>query len=211
MWKSLASLMRIVSLKLMAAHSQAPQARHYVAQRVSAGKGSFMMVSPGAGPPARASRDGVEKGRHMSHSFSKNHVHVVFSTKDRRRTISETMQPEMWSYLAGICRNEKMVSVAVGGIADHVHLLFHLPPTVSLAKAISVLKSNSSRWMNERGIKFAWQEGYGAFSVSASNLTTVSRYIRDQKTHHRKFSFEDEFLTLLRKHKVDFDLQSVFG
>jgi putative transposase len=147
----------------------------------------------------------------MSHSFSKNHVHVVFSTKDRRRTISETMQPEMWSYLAGICRNEKMVSVAVGGIADHVHLLFHLPPTISLAKAISVLKSNSSRWMNERGIKFAWQEGYGAFSVSASNLTTVSRYIRDQKTHHRKFSFEDEFLTLLRKHKVDFDPQSVFG
>jgi putative transposase len=64
----------------------------------------------------------------MSHSFSKNHVHVVFSTKDRRRTISETMQPEMWSYLSGVCRNEKMMSVAVGGIADHVHLLFHLPP-----------------------------------------------------------------------------------
>jgi putative transposase len=147
----------------------------------------------------------------MSHSFSKNHVHVVFSTKDRRRTISETMQPEMWSYLAGICRNEKMVSVAVGGIADHAHLLFHLPPTISLAKAISVLKSNSSRWINERGIKFAWQEGYGAFSVSASNLTTVSRYISDQKTHHRKFSFEDEFITLLRKHRVDFDPESVFG
>jgi REP element-mobilizing transposase RayT len=121
------------------------------------------------------------------------------------------MQPEMWSYLAGVCRNEKMMSVAVGGIADHVHLLFHLPPTVSLSKAISVLKSNSSRWMNERGFKFAWQEGYGAFSVSASNLTTVSRYIRDQKTHHRKFSFEDEFLTLLRKHKVDFNPESVFG
>jgi putative transposase len=147
----------------------------------------------------------------MSHSFSKNHVHVVFSTKDRRRTISESMQPEMWAYLSGVCRNEKMVSVAVGGIADHVHLLFHLPPTVSLAKAISVLKANSSRWMNERGIKFAWQEGYGAFSVSASNLTAVSRYIRDQKKHHRKFSFEDEFLTLLRKHKVDFDPESVFG
>ena len=111
------------------------------------------------------------------------------------------MQPEMWSYLAGICRNQNMVSVAIGGIADHVHLLFHLLPTVSLAKAISVLKANSSLWMNERGIKFARQEGYGAFSVSASNLATVSRYIRNQKIHHAKFTFEDEFLTLLRKHK----------
>jgi putative transposase len=147
----------------------------------------------------------------VSHSFSKNHVHLVFSTKNRVRTISEDMQPEMWSYLAGICRNQNMVSVAIGGIADHVHLLFHLPPTVSLAKSISVLKANSSLWMNERGIKFAWQEGYGAFSVSASNLATVSRYIRNQKIHHAKFTFEDEFLTLLRKHKVDFDPESVFG
>ncbi len=147
----------------------------------------------------------------MSHSFSKNHVHLVFSTKDRVRTISETMQPEMWSYLAGICRNQDMVSLAIGGVADHAHLLFHLPPTLSLAKAISLLKANSSLWMNDRGIKFAWQEGYGAFSVSASNLATVSRYIRNQKIHHRKFTFEEEFLTLLRKHKVDFDPQSVFG
>ena len=143
--------------------------------------------------------------------FSKNHIHVVFSTKDRRRTISEDMQPEMWAYLAGICRNQKMVSVAVGGVADHVHLLFHLPPTISLSKGISVLKANSSGWMDDRGIKFAWQEGYGAFSVSASNLAAVSRYIRDQKMHHRKYSFEEEFLSLLRKHKVDFDLESVFG
>lgn len=147
----------------------------------------------------------------MSHSFSKNHIHLVFSTKGRRRTISEAMQSEMWAYLGGVCRNEKMVSVAIGGVADHVHLLFHLPPTVSLSKAISVLKSNSSRWMNERGIKFAWQEGYGAFSVSASNLARVSRYIRDQKRHHQKLSFEEEFLTLLRRHKVDFDPESVFG
>jgi putative transposase len=120
------------------------------------------------------------------------------------------MQPEMWSYLAGICRNQKMVSVAIGGVADHVHLLFHLPPTVSLSKAISVLKANSSLWMNERGIKFAWQEGYGAFSVSASNLAEVGRYIRNQKSHRAKLTFEDEFMALLRKHGVDFDPESVF-
>jgi len=146
----------------------------------------------------------------MSHSFSKNHLHVVFSTKDRQRSISEAMQPEMWSYLAGVCRNQKMVSVAIGGVADHVHLLFHLPPTISLAKAISVLKANSSRWMNERGIAFAWQEGYGAFSVSTSNLSKVARYIREQKAHHAKLSYEDEFLSLLRKHLIDFDPESVF-
>jgi putative transposase len=146
----------------------------------------------------------------MSHSFSKNHLHVVFSTKDRQRSISETMQPEMWSYLAGVCRNQKMVSVAIGGVADHVHLLFHLPPTISLAKAISVLKANSSRWMNERRIAFAWQEGYGAFSVSTSNLSKVARYIREQKAHHAKLSYEDEFLSLLRKHHIDFDPESVF-
>jgi putative transposase len=146
----------------------------------------------------------------MSHSFSKNHIHLVFSTKTRRKSISDAMQPEMWSYLAGICRNQKMVSVAIGGVADHVHLLFHLPPTVSLSKAISVLKANSSLWMNERGIKFAWQEGYGAFSVSASNLAEVGRYIRNQKSHRAKLTFEDEFMALLRKHGVDFDPESVF-
>jgi hypothetical protein len=103
------------------------------------------------------------------------------------------MQPEMWAYLAGVCRNEKMVSVAIGGVADHVHLLFHLPPMVSLSKAISVLKSNSSRWMNERGIKFAWQEGYGAFSVSASNLATEAGTFATRKGITRNFSLKMNF------------------
>ncbi len=147
----------------------------------------------------------------MSHTFTQNHQHVVFSTKERRKTISPDVQPELWSYLTGICRNQKMVPVAVGGIDDHVHLLFHLPPTMALSKALSLLKANSSKWMNEHGRNFAWQEGFSAFAVSASNLQVVANYIRNQPLHHKKMSFEDELLALLRKHKIDFDPKCVFG
>ncbi len=147
----------------------------------------------------------------MSHAFTRSHVHVVFSTKDRRKIISKDVQPQLWSYIAGICRNQKMVPVAVGGIEDHVHLLFHLPPTLTLSKAISLLKANSSKWINEHGRGFAWQEGYGAFNVSASNLDRVAEYIRNQEKHHQKISFEDEFLVLLKKHGIEFDPKYVFG
>ena len=152
----------------------------------------------------------------MSHTFIKSHFHVVFSTvvfstKERRKIISEDVQPFLWSYIAGICRNQKMVSVAVGGVDDHVHLLFHLPATLTLSKAVAVVKANSSKWMNEHGRKFAWQEGYSAFSANASNLERIALYIRGQKEHHRKMSFEDEYLELLRKHKIEFDPKYVFG
>jgi REP element-mobilizing transposase RayT len=113
--------------------------------------------------------------------------------------------------MAGICRNQKMISVSIGGVEDHVHLLFHLSATLTLSRAITLLKANSSKWMNEHGRNFAWQEGYAAFSVSASNLERVALYIRHQKEHHTKMSFEDEFLTFLRKNRMEFDPQYVFG
>jgi len=145
----------------------------------------------------------------MSHSYSQNHLHVVFSTKERRKLIDQQMQPKLWSYLGGIGRNHGFLVLANGGIEDHVHLLIQLPP--ALAKAILLLKSNSSKWMNEHAIKFAWQEGYGAFAVSASNLAAVERYIQNQPIHHRKITFEQEFLALLRKHRIEFDPKYVFG
>ena len=113
--------------------------------------------------------------------------------------------------MAGICRNQKLISVAIGGVEDHVHLLFHLPGTMALSKAITLLKANSSKWMNEHGLDFAWQEGYGAFSVSESSLARVAAYIRNQKEHHRKMSYESEFLALLRKNRMEFDIKYVFG
>jgi REP element-mobilizing transposase RayT len=101
--------------------------------------------------------------------------------------------------------------LANGGMEDHVHLLIQLPPVLSVAKAASLVKTNSSRWMNDHGMKFAWQEGYGDFSVSKSNLGVVERYIANQERHHRKMTFEEEFVGLLKRHGVEFDPRYVFG
>jgi putative transposase len=147
----------------------------------------------------------------VAHSYSQNHIHLVFSTKERRCAVAKEWQPRLWAYISGICNNYGIVSLAIGGTENHLHMLFPLPPKLSLAKAVQVIKGNSSKWMGERGINFAWQEGYGAFSVSASNLDWVKRYIRNQEAHHRTFSFEEEFRALLKKHGVDYDPQYVFG
>ncbi len=111
----------------------------------------------------------------MAHSFSRNHIHLVFSTKERRNAIAKEWQPRLWAYLAGICKNHEMIAVAIGGTENHVHILLHLPPKLALAKAIALLKANSSKWMGEQGKEFLWQEGYAAFSVSSSNLDRVTR------------------------------------
>jgi putative transposase len=147
----------------------------------------------------------------LSHTYSQNHLHVVFSTKERQKSIDQQTQPKLWAYMAGIARNHDFLVLVNGGVEDHVHLLIQLPPVLALAKAISFLKSNSSKWMGERGINFDWQEGYGAFSVSASNLAAVEKYIHNQASHHKKITFEQEFITLLKKHRVDFDPKYVFG
>jgi REP-associated tyrosine transposase len=151
------------------------------------------------------------RGDTVAHSFSQNHVHLIFSTKDRRNSISKEWQPRLWAYLVGICRNHEMIALDVGGTENHVHILFHLPPKLALAKAVLLLKANSSKWMSEQGRDFSWQEDYVAFSVSSSNLDQVTRYIQNQEAHHRKTSFEDEFRALLRKHGVDDDFKYVFG
>ena len=147
----------------------------------------------------------------MAHSFSRIHLHLVFNTKDRRNAIAKEWQPRLWAYLGGICRNHEIIPLAIGGTQNHVHLLIQLPPTIAPAKAVALLKANSSKWMGEQGHAFSWQEGYGAFSVSSSNLDRVIRYIQDQDAHHRKSNFEDEFRALLRKHGVKYDLQHVLG
>jgi REP-associated tyrosine transposase len=110
----------------------------------------------------------------MSHAFVKNHIHLIFGTKNRTISIARDVQANLWSYLAGICRNQGMAAIAINGMEDHAHLLFHLPPIMSLAKAVQLIKANSSKWMNEHGRRFAWQEGYGAFSVSISNTAAVA-------------------------------------
>ena len=146
----------------------------------------------------------------MSHSYAQNHVHLVFSTKGRQKLIAKALQRQLWAYIAGICKSYDMLVFAIRGLDDHVHALFRLPPTITLARAVSLLKSNSSRWMSEQGTKFSWQKGYGAFSVSSSNITAVTRYIDNQEVHHRKRTFEQEFLALLNRHGVRYDPKTVF-
>ncbi len=147
----------------------------------------------------------------MAHKFPNILIHLVFSTKNRHDLIPDELRTLLWKYLAGIGRNHKIPVLVAGGTANHVHVLIALPTDMPVAKAVQVLKANSSRWMGEHGIDFAWQEGYGAFSVSASHLPVVRDYIERQQQHHAKRSYEDEFLTLLRKTGVGFEPEQVFG
>ncbi len=144
----------------------------------------------------------------MGHTYTSVLFHLVFSTAQRQSSIRE---PEkLWAYLAGIARNLHIEPLAIGGINDHVHLLVRLPTKLTLAEAVQKLKANSSRWLGAHGEWCGWQEGYGAFSVSASNLESVKTYIRNQAEHHRKRSFEDEFLVLLAKSGISFSAADVF-
>ncbi len=147
----------------------------------------------------------------MAHSYSNNLIHVVFSTKERKPLIPADRLEKLSAYFVGIGRNHDLPLLAAGGTENHVHLLFALDATVPLAKAVQMFKANSSRWLREHGIDFAWQEGYGAFGVSASLAPRVKEYIRNQAQHHKKRTFEDEFLELLRKSGVDYDPRYVFG
>ena len=147
----------------------------------------------------------------MSHAYARNHLHVIFGTKGRRSSIKPTVQENLWAYIRGIARNYNMDLEAIGGTDNHVHLLLVLPPKLSLSHALRAIKANSSKWMNESGHLFAWQEGYAAFSVSASLVEAVTEYIHNQPEHHKKRTFEQEFLALLKKHGIVADPAQVFG
>lgn len=143
----------------------------------------------------------------MAHALVQNCLHVVFSTKDRLKLIPQEKQARTWAYLAGICRNEKIFVHEIGGMEDHVHMLIQLPPTIALADAVQEIKASSSKWLGKR---FAWQRGYGAFSVCRSTLDRVARYIRNQEAHHRRRNYEQEFIALLDKHGVQYDVADIF-
>jgi len=141
-----------------------------------------------------------------SHTYIVNLVHCVFSTKERRRLIPADLQPRLWSFIGGIARKNGFKALIVGGTDDHIHLLLSLPATITLAKAVQLLKGASSHWMNRAGkTRFAWQEGYGAFTIGVSQKMPTIAYIRSQWAHHQKRDFREEFLAFLRKHGVEYD------
>lgn len=145
----------------------------------------------------------------MSHTHAWVLVHVVFSTKERANLIPDI--DELCRYVTGIAKAKKITLLAAGGVSNHMHLLIALNPVLPLSKAVQEIKGNSSRWLRERGVRFAWQEGYGAFGVSQSQKDVVAEYIGYQAEHHRKWSFEEEFMTLLRKSGASYDSRYVFG
>jgi REP element-mobilizing transposase RayT len=147
----------------------------------------------------------------MPHTYCTNLVHFVFSTKERADLIAEDVQEHLYAYLLGIAKNLEFQILALGGTANHIHVLLGLSPKQSLSALLRDLKANSSRWMRESNPKFAWQEGFGAFSVSPSQAPTVKHYIHTQAEHHKKRNFEEEFLLLLKKSGVDYDPRYVFG
>ena len=142
----------------------------------------------------------------MSHSHTCCLVHVVFATADRRPMIREDIQEMLYRYIGGIARENGIPALAVGGAADHVHLLLSLPRTVSVAKAVQLVKSGSSKWLHENYPKlksFAWQEGYGAFSIGVSQRVATVKYIEGQAEHHKRSSFEEEFGRFLTVHGIE--------
>jgi len=141
-------------------------------------------------------------------SYISSYFHCVFSTKERLPLITPELQERLWPFLGGIARQNKMKAIEVGGVADHVHILLSLPATLAVSKAMQLIKGGSSKWIHETFPEhraFAWQDEYGAFSVSVSQLDKTIEYIRGQQEHHRKMTFQDEFLALLKKHHVEYD------
>ncbi len=150
----------------------------------------------------------------MPHTYTSLLVHVVFSTKDRAPDLSPDLAARLFPYMGGIVRECKGAALIINGPADHVHLLLSIPAAVSIADMLRVLKANSSRWVHEQfpeRKRFGWQAGYGAFTVSGSRLGDVRNYIASQEEHHRRVSFQEEFLTLLRKHGLEYDVTDLWG
>lgn len=150
----------------------------------------------------------------MGHSYTSCLMHVVYSTKNREPLITPELQARLHPYLGGIARENNFTALAIGGVADHVHLLLSLPSTLATAKAVQLIKGGSSKWVHDEFpdlAHFAWQEGYGAFSVSISGVPDTVAYIEGQAAHHRHKTFQEEFIQFLERHRMEYDERYVWG
>jgi len=130
-------------------------------------------------------------------SYVSSYFHCVFSTRERRPLISPELQERLWPYLGGIARQNEMKAIEIGGVSDHIHILLSLPSTLSIAKAMQLIKGGSSKWVHDSFPEhrlFGWQVKYGAFAVCVSLLDRPIRYIRRQAEHHRQMTFQEEFV-----------------
>lgn len=144
----------------------------------------------------------------MGQSLVKNYIHIIFSTKLRVPLILESIENELYSYIGGICKQLECYPVKIGGYIDHIHILCMLSKKIPLMKLLEEIKAHSSKWIKTKDDtlkKFYWQNGYGAFSVNPYEIDKVVEYIENQKEHHRKKTFQDEYRAFLKKYKVEFD------
>ncbi len=150
----------------------------------------------------------------MSHSYISCYIHYTFSTKGRIPNLSADIRPRLWAYMGGIARAKGMEAVHIGGEVDHTHALISLPATLSIAKGIQLINGPSSKWMHENYPalpQFAWQEGYGAFSVGYASLENVQEYIQNQAVHHQRHTFKEEFVAFLQKYHIPYEEQYLWN
>ena len=147
----------------------------------------------------------------MASTLTKVLVHITFSTKNRQPTIPESCEHDLYAYIGGICRRLDSPLLAMGGVADHVHMLVDLSKNVALATFMLDVKRDSSRWMGERLARFAWQEGYFAFSIGESGLDALRAYIANQRAHHQRIGCKDEMRALFRKYGIEPDERYVWA
>ena len=150
----------------------------------------------------------------MANTFTSLRYHIVFSTKNREPWLFPENEQQIWNYVGGVARENGMQAIVVGGYNDHLHVLVAIPPVLAVSKAIQMLKGASSRWIHQTFNDmafFAWQDGYGAFTVGLSQVADTVRYIEGQREHHRQRTFQEEYVAFLRKHCIDFDERYVWG
>ena len=149
----------------------------------------------------------------MPQSLSSVLIHLVFSTKNREPFLSPAVEAELHPYMASIFRDHKSPSLIIDGTFDHIHALFALCRTITIANLVEEVKTGSSKWLKTKGREFRnfhWQRGYGAFSIGQSNVAELKRYIRNQKQHHRRITFEDEYRVFLKRYEIGFDERYVW-
>ena len=150
----------------------------------------------------------------MANTYTSLHYHVIFSTKNRERWIVPEIEQRVWEYIGGIARAHRMTALQVGGIEDHIHALVTAPPTIAPFQIAQFLKGDSSKWIHEEFSalrNFGWQDGYGAFTVSKSNIPAVLQYIQNQREHHRKKTFQEEYLEFLHANNIEYDERYLWG
>ena len=149
----------------------------------------------------------------MSSTFTNLLFHVIYSTKYRKPLIQAVWSERLFEYIGGIIRGERGILLEINGTADHIHFLAKFSPTIAVSDMLRLIKTNSSKWVHDQelaGPEFQWQTGFGAFSVSQSQVDRLRRYIQNQLRHHQQKTFREEFLELLRKHNIEFDERFVF-